>query len=54
MKETFKTVDGITKEGYIVRQYNAFEGGMRYIFKTDNGEYRCIKNKNNEYVEYRP
>ena len=35
----------------LVRSYGAFEGGMRYIFKLDNGrEIRCIK-ENGEYKE---
>ena len=52
MKETFTTKNGVQKEGYIIRQYTAFEGGMRYIFRTDNGEYRCVKDANGNYVEY--
>lgn len=39
----------------LVRSYGAFEGGMRYIFKAPNGaEYRCVKDENGNYVEYRP
>ena len=52
MKETFITKDGVQREGYLVRQYTAFEGGMRYIFRTDNGEYRCIKDERGFYREY--
>ena len=52
MKEIFWTKDGFMKEGYLIRQYAAFEGGMRYIFKTDNGEYRCIKDDDGKFVEY--
>ena len=52
MKETFITKDGVVREGYLVRQYPAFEGGMRYIFRTDNGEYRCVMDENGNYREY--
>lgn len=54
MKYTFKTVDGILREGNLIRQYLAFEGGMRYIFESDNRQYRCVRNENGQYVEYRP
>ena len=54
MKQIFKTVDGTMREGYLIRQYVAFEGGMRYIFESDNRQYRCIRNENGEFVEYRP
>ena len=52
MKDIFKTKNGVLKEGVIVRVYDAFEGGKRYIFRTDNGEYRCIKDADGNYVEY--
>lgn len=52
MKETFTTKNGVQKEGYLVHQYSAFEGGMRYIFRTDSGEYRCVKDADGNYVEY--
>mgnify|MGYP007069888360 FL=1 len=48
--EQFTTKDGIQKTGQLIRQYEAWEGGMRYIFRTDNGEYRCVKD---EYGNYR-
>jgi len=51
MKETFTTRYGVEKEGQLVRQYSAYEGGMRYIFRTTDGEYRCIK-KDGKFVEY--
>ena len=41
--EQFTTRNGYVKSGVIVRIYQAFEGGTRYIFRTDSGEYRCIK-----------
>jgi hypothetical protein len=52
--ETYKfiTRDGIEKHGFLIRKYPAFEGGMRYIFQTDNGEYRCVKDENGKYIEY--
>lgn len=50
--EQFTTRNGYVKSGVIVRIYQAFEDGTRYIFRTDNGEYRCIKDENGEYREY--
>ena len=50
--EQFTTRNCYVKSGVIVRIYQAFEGGTRYIFRTDNGEYRCIKDENGEYREY--
>lgn len=42
-RDKFITKDGKVLEGQIIHRYPAFEGGMRYIFKTDDGkEYRCI------------
>lgn len=52
MKEKFTTHNGEVVEGTIVRQYLAYEGGMRYIFSTAKGEYRCVKDSNGNYVEY--
>lgn len=52
MNEQFTTRDGVTMEGKLVRAYSAFEGGMRYIFVTRNGEYRCVKDSHGNYVEY--
>ena len=51
MKEFITTRNGVTIEGTLVRQYLAYEGGMRYIFKTANGEYRCVKDENGNYIE---
>jgi len=49
---TFTTKDGTILEGQIIHRYPAFEGGMRYIFRTDDGkEYRCVLN-GFKYVEY--
>lgn len=50
IKVKFKTRDGVQMEGYLIRQYRAFEGDMRYIIQTDNGEYRCIK-QDGELIE---
>lgn len=44
--------NGNVVEANMVRQYPAFEGGMRYIFRTPDGECRCIKDKDGNYVEY--
>ena len=52
MKETITLRNGTTVEAYLVRQYGAFEGGMRYIFKTPNGEVRCVKDADGNYKEY--
>jgi hypothetical protein len=43
---------GEVVEATLIRVYGAFEGGMRYIFKTAKGEVRCIKDANENYVEY--
>ena len=44
----FLTKDGEIKEGYILRQYEAWEGSMRYIIKEYGADkqYRCIEAKN--------
>lgn len=44
--------NGETVEGVLVRVYGAFEGGTRYIFAVGNREYRCVKDENENYVEY--
>lgn len=49
---TLRTGEQIT--GKLIHQYGAFEGGMRYIFKTQNSEVRCIKDEDGNYVEYMP
>ena len=46
--------NGEVVKGRLIRVYNAFEGGKRYIFQINKGEYRCIKNENGEFVEYTP
>jgi hypothetical protein len=51
MKEKFITKDGVQIEGYLVRQYTAFEGGIRYIFQVGCGEHRCIKDADGNYRE---
>lgn len=43
--------DGTKIPGTLIHQYGAYEGGMRYIFKTTVGEIRCIK-KDGKYIEY--
>ena len=53
MKEFIILRNGIVIVGYLVRQqYSTFEGGMRYIFRTDRGEYRCIKDADGNFKEY--
>ena len=54
MTEWIKLANGVSVVAQLVRQYGAFEGGQRYIFRTPNGEYRCIKDEEGNYVEYRP
>ena len=51
MKEFIQLHTGELIVGQLVRQYSAFEGGMRYIFRTDRGEYRCIKDEKGNYKE---
>lgn len=48
----FKDRKGEGHYGKIVREYGAFEGGIRYIIRDEiNGhDYRCVK-KNGEYKE---
>lgn len=43
---------GEGRYGRIVREYGAFEGGIRYIIQdeTNGRDYRCVK-KNGNYVE---
>ena len=50
--ETITLKTGEQVQGKLIYQYGAFEGGMRYIFKTDRGEIRCVKDKDNNYIEY--
>lgn len=51
-KLQFTTRNGEKMDGVIVHQYYAFEGGMRYIFRTDNGEYRCVRDEDGNFVEF--
>lgn len=48
----FTDNNGEGRYGIIVREYGAFEGGIRYIIQDEtNGRYyRCVK-KNGNYVE---
>lgn len=43
---------GEKRAGRVVREYGAFEGGIRYIIvdETNGREYRCV-NVNDELVE---
>lgn len=52
MVEMITTRNGENVEGQLIRYYGAFEGGMRYIFRTTKGEYRCVKDENGNYIEY--
>lgn len=53
MRESITLRNGVVVTGWLVRQYGAFEGGMRYIFRTTNhGEVRCIKDEDGNYIEY--
>lgn len=52
MKEMIQLRTGELIAAYLVRQYEAFESGMRYIFRTDRGEYRCVKDERGNYKEY--
>lgn len=52
--ETITLANGEIITARFVRVYNAFEGGQRYVFWTPKGEYRCIKDENGNYIEYRP
>lgn len=54
MKCVFTAKNGEVLEGEIIYWYNAFEGGMRYIFKTDTGkEYRCIREETENGFRYK-
>ena len=48
----FTTKRGEVLEGVLIRTYSAFEGGERFIFRTERGEYRCVRDENGEYREY--
>ena len=54
MQITFIDRNGNKLQGTLVRQYGAFEGGMRYIISVNNREYRCVMDENGNYVEYCP
>lgn len=49
---TFTDKNGIEKNGVLVHQYVAFEGGMRYIIEVDGVQYRCVE-KDGKYIELR-
>lgn len=46
---TFTTRTGEIKQGQIIHQYPAFEGGMRCIVQSEGREYRCVR----EGAEYK-
>lgn len=48
----FTDRNGEGRYGIIVREYGAFEGGIRYIIQdeTNGRDYRCVK-KNGKFVE---
>jgi len=52
MKELITLCTGEIIEGQLVRVYNAFEGGKRFIFRTSRGEYRCVQDENGNFKEY--
>lgn len=52
MKEFITLRTGEVIVGQLVRVYNAFEGGKRFIFRTSRGEYRCVKDENGNFKEY--
>ena len=50
----FTARSGEKKIGYLIKMYEAFEGGMRYILRCE-GEginYRCVKDENGNFKEY--
>lgn len=47
----FRARNGEIKEGSLVRQYGAFEGGIRYIILCNGKEYRCVKDADGNMVE---
>lgn len=52
MNVNFTTRDGDNVEGIIIRNYLAYEGGMRYIIVDISGrEYRCVKDDDGNYIE---
>lgn len=50
----FTARNGEVKFGHLVRMYEAFEGGVRYIFRceADGRDYRCVKDENGNFKEY--
>jgi len=48
----FTTTKGEVLTGNLVREYQAFEGGIRYIIRTSQGEYRCVKDATGKLIEY--
>ena len=49
---TFTTRNGEVLTGKLVHQYNAFEGGRRYVVAVNGKEYRCIRDEAGNYKEY--
>ena len=50
--ESITLRNGDVVNGQLIRVYNAFEGNIRYIFKVDNREVRCVQNAEGNYIEY--
>lgn len=49
----FITRDGVMLKGTLVRQYFVVDDcSLRYIFKTEQGQYFCRLDGNGNYVEY--
>ena len=48
----FTTKRSEVLEGVLIRTYSAFEGGERFLFRTERGEYRCVRDEAGNYVEY--
>ena len=48
----FTDRNGNVRKGLIVKEYGAFEGGMRYVIRDaeTKREYRCVR-KHGEFVE---
>ena len=50
---TFTARDNTQITGELVRAYEAYEGGMRYIIRNNsNGrDYRCVRDDEGKYYE---
>lgn len=51
----FTTKNGETLIGEVIYSYSAFEViyGLRYVIRTKDGrEYRCVKDADDNYVEF--